>query len=501
MADAAAKEKVKNFFKKMKKLTHSPNPVKTPSPSKGKRPPLNGRNSRSGSRSARSGSGFRSSKGGSDTKSLHRRIGSSKSSFYSRVSHRGEKGSSSSFIGRKGRLLSLIDPSSFDKSNPPALVIDNGSGIMKAGFGTANDEMTRPQLLLNSYVGRPKYERSMITAPRSKVLVGRDCQRLLGVCKLSHPMEGTSVSNWTDIENLWTNVYDTLGAKPAVHPVLLTEPPLTPMKTRLLKAEIFFESFGSPALCMQLPQVLCLYARGQTTGLVVDSGDSLTTAVPIYEGNYDPATVCQIKVGGRHVTRYLAKLLRDEGHNFSTTAEMQVVRKIKDRACQTAFNLAKAKQDYSLNDDAMPGYLLPDGRIIKIGHFKFQAPELLFDPSLMGLPYSGVHETVVDAIAKCPVEQRRQVFSQILLAGGSTMSRGFGLRLLSELRRIGQFTKFSISRPENRQELAWLGGSLLSTLGVFKDMCISRQDFHEMGAQAFYKRKNKAPGYYHSSTF
>jgi len=394
----------------------------------------------------------------------------------------------------------------------PAFVIDTGSGSIKAGFGTDSRPLTFATL-----VGRPKYQRVMIGSRRlRKVVVGRRAKRIQGVLKLSYPITADGVQNWNDLQKLWEYAYEDNRAYAMRHPVLLTEQPLTLMKDRLKTAEVFFEAFQAPSLCFQLPQVLGLYAVGHTTGLVLDSGDTTTSAVPIYEGRYDPATVATMKLAGRDVTTYLSKLLRLTGCNLMSSSEFEEVKRIKHKMCSTAFNLGTALKDFDINRGM--GYKLPDGNLVKIGLERFQAPELLFNPSLMGREEPGIHELVIEAIAKSKPEDRRQIYSQIILAGGSTTSKGFELRLMNSIRRLGPenkkaqqpaatrkqhslphlphqphaaytFNKLRISAPERRAELAWVGGSILTTLSLFDGMSTSRADFMEMGAQAFYKKR------------
>jgi centractin len=151
--------------------------------------------------------------------------------------------------------------------------------------------------------------------------------------------------------------------------VLLTEAPLNPSYNREQAAQIFFETFNVPALFMSIQAVLALYASGRTTGIVLDSGDGVTHAVPVYEGFSMPHAIRRIDVAGRDVTEYLQLLLRKGGYNLTTTAEKEIVRVVKEKACYVALNPAKEEKEVSASAHKYEEFRLPDGNIIRVSCF------------------------------------------------------------------------------------------------------------------------------------
>lgn len=105
------------------------------------------------------------------------------------------------------------------------------------------------------------------------------------------------------------------------------------------------------------------YSSGRTTGIVLDSGDGVTHAVPVYEGFAIPHAIRRVDIAGRDVTEYLQLLLRKSGYNFHTTAEKEVVRIIKEKTCYIALNPVKEEKEISGN---INDFILPDGNIIKV---------------------------------------------------------------------------------------------------------------------------------------
>lgn len=363
------------------------------------------------------------------------------------------------------------------------VVIDNGSGVIKAGF--AGDQI--PKCRFPNYIGRPKHVRVMAGALEGELFVGPRAEEHRGLLSIKYPMEHGIVTDWNDMERVWNYIYskDQLSTFSEEHPVLLTEAPLNPRRNREKAAEVFFETFNVPALFLSMQAVLSLYATGRTTGVVLDSGDGVTHSVPIYEGFAMPHSIMRVDVAGRDVTRYLRLLLRKEGVNLRTSAELEIVKAIKERACYLSPNPLKEE---TLETERAQ-YTLPDGTQLEIGPARFRAPEVLFRPDLIGEECEGLHEVLMFAIQKSDMDLRKVLYQNIVLSGGSTLFRGFGDRLLAEIRRLApKDMKIRISAPQERLYSTWIGGSILASLDTFRKMWVSKREYDEEGHRAVHRK-------------
>lgn len=362
------------------------------------------------------------------------------------------------------------------------IVIDNGTGVIKTGFAGAD----KPKIVFRSCIGRVKHSRVMPggALEGSDLFVGPKAEENRGALKLSYPMENGIVRNWHDMEKIWSFIYsrDSLNVVSEEHAVLLTEAPLNPYTNREKSAEIFFEGFNVPALYCSIQAVLSLYASGRTTGVVLDSGDGVTHVVPVFEGLALPHAVVRSDIAGRNVTSHLQLLLRRGGNVFQTSSELEIVRQIKESCCAVAFNPVEQEKQAT----ATIPYQLPDGTVINVGKEAFRAPEIMFQPDLIGSEDRPVHDCLVTSIMKSDVDLRRVLFSQMVLAGGSTMFPGFGDRLLNEVRRhpsSPREIKIRIAAPPERLFSTWVGGSILASLSTFKTMWVSKAEYLEHGAR------------------
>merc|ERR1711865_740158 len=188
-------------------------------------------------------------------------------------------------MGRTRTTTTMMD----DDEEKPAIVIDNGSGMMKAGCSGED----APKVTFSSVVGYPK---------QKTALVGTD---------KDYYIEHGIVQNWDDMEKVWRHTFDNelrmvVGDENEADEdccgVLLTEAPMNPKDNRERMTQIMFETFTVRRYYVNIQAVLSLYASGRTTGVVVDCGDGVSHTVPIYEGYSMPHAIQRINLAGRDLT-------------------------------------------------------------------------------------------------------------------------------------------------------------------------------------------------------
>jgi actin-related protein len=253
--------------------------------------------------------------------------------------------------------------------------------------------------------------------------------------------------------------------------------------------EIMFETFEVPAYYLSIQAVLSLYSSGRTTGLVLDAGDGVTHTVPIYEGYALPHAIERNDLAGRDLTEYMRKLLNEVGLNFSSSAESETIRDIKEKLCYVALDYEAETAAYATSTQNNKTYELPDGQTVTIGSQRFRCPEALFKPMLIGKEMPGFHEISYQSILKCDVDIRKDLYSNIVMSGGTTMYPGIPERLSKEITALAPSTmKIKVVAPAERKFLVWIGGSILSSLSTFQTMWITKAEYQETGSTIVHRK-------------
>ncbi|ODV85415.1 hypothetical protein CANARDRAFT_28214 [[Candida] arabinofermentans NRRL YB-2248] len=366
-----------------------------------------------------------------------------------------------------------------DIYNQP-VVIDNGSGMIRSGF--AGDE--KPKINYSNMIGTPKYTKVMPSSiTETDTFIGSKAQNLRGLLKLKYPISRGIVENWSDMEKIWTQVISELSIKVDQHPLLITEQPLNPKKNRDKMCEMMFETFSFPTMYISIPSVLSLYSMGRTTGVVLDSGDGVTVAVPVYEGFAVPGSIKRMNVAGRDITEQAQLMLMRAGYYMGSSSDFEIVRSLKERLCYVDISVRNTKKHLIGNTSEshiMRDFLLPDGKTLKINDEALCQPaEILYNPESFGLENLPINELMKNSIMKTDMDLRQQLFQNIVLCGGSTLIKNFGSRLLNELKKDDKELKLKIFASPERKISCFVGGSILSSLSTFKKIWITKSEYYE----------------------
>ena len=282
----------------------------------------------------------------------------------------------------------------------PVIVFDNGSGYLKAGL--SNKET--PMFTLPALIGRPmlRYKQKIENVELKPLMIGDEVTPVRSMLELSYPMEEGIIKNAEDMNLLWDYVLNIkLGIEKENfkdRKLLMTEAPNNPDRNKEVMAEILFDKLGIGYFNIEPQAKMTLYAEGEETGVVLDSGDGVTHVIPIFSNYLLTHQIKRLDIAGRHITNYLTRLLQMKGYAFNSTADFETVREIKEKYCFVSCDISSDRKLDLETSFYNSESKLPDGRKIHISNEKFEAPEILFQPHLVQNEMPGVHEMLYNSI-------------------------------------------------------------------------------------------------------
>lgn len=332
-------------------------------------------------------------------------------------------------------------------------------------------------------------------------------------------VKDSMIEDWDVFEKVLDYTYaKCIKSDSEFHPVLMSEAPWNTRAKREKLTEIMFEKYNVPAFYLVKNAVLAAFANGRSTGIVVDSGSSHTSAVPVYDGyvlsqgivksplggdfltmqckalldNKDIEVVPPYMIAGKEVVKDFEKPKWTRKNNipevtksWHTYVTKEVVRDFQATVLQVADT---PYDEETVNLVPMVHYEFPNGYHQDFGSERFKIPEALFDPSSIkgvGNTMLGVGHVVTTSVGMCDIDLRPSLYGNVIVTGGNSLLQGFSERLNRDLSaKTPQSMRLKIisaSGSGERRFGAWIGGSILASLGSFQQMWISKQEYEEGG--------------------
>ncbi|XP_008189579.2 actin-like protein 6B [Acyrthosiphon pisum] len=350
-------------------------------------------------------------------------------------------------------------------------------------------------------------ENSTYKVDTNTLCVPREGMELINI------MDKGLIQDWDAFENLMEYAYSScLFTDPKLHPIIFTESPMNTDKNRERLMELLFEKFNVPAMMLCKNSAAAAFSCGLQTGIVVDSGATHTTAVPVYEGNVITGAIVSSPMGGDFILNKCEQYLSE--NNIDVIPHYLIAKKQPVNAkeipiwsrkntvpnvtnswhnymCKSVVEdfkhtvLEVADRDAILSNLPTCHYEFPNGYNQEFGSERFKIPEFLFNPNESG-DLTSLSEIVHLCAEMCSNSIIDELYANIIVTGGNSLIKGFPRRLHLEIAaNYKNISRVKLTAPIDssiRRFGAWIGGALLATTAKLNHLWFSSNDYHENGA-------------------
>lgn len=415
------------------------------------------------------------------------------------------------------------------------VVVDNGAGSIKAGKVSFRSDATQePPLVATNALARPGPNASVGRTGKSKrpmgMLVAGEVDVALEYSAMAFKRchDRGYIVRWDTERDVWASIFSSdFGINlvdPSAASLLVTEPFALPSNMRNAMDELVFEYFRfaeygtGPAarFAAAAPNIGDFDNKNVSsrTALVLDSGYSFTHAVPVVNGWEQRGCVRRLNLGGKALTNQLKEIVSFRSWNMMD--ETAVVNAVKERLCYVSSNFM---EELLLASDTKKSpirreYILPDVSKINsdpLGHLRgeeeeldgseqilvmnnerISIPEMLFQPSDIGLAQAGVAELIVQSVQAVPLQYQPDLYANIVLTGGNCLFPGFRKRLETELRsEVNEYFDITVHMDRDPTLTCYYGAvNALADSNQRLQMSVSKAEYEEHGHRLTSERFN-----------